>query len=309
MEPRLILGIIIIAAGFIFFGAFLYFFLFRPNETGGMTLGASSNFRTPSTSRDFLKEDPTGGKYNLLKKVQRKQFKKKRAKASDTNLYLQAGMYREDEVRRHEALRYILPCVFGPIFAFATFSVTETMNFALLVGALGVACGIQAPTTILNRKVKKRSDEIMYFLPLVIEQVAIGVSSSLDVGPCLQRVVAMADERDKHNVVTELVRRSMFLVRSGSSLEEALSEVGTNSGHNELKHSFIAMSQVSKHGGEISKQLMQLADAVNVQRETKVEAKIKKLELEATGPVAMVFFGFIIIILVGFGIQIKNGLM
>ena len=88
-------------------------------------------------------------------------------------------------------------------------------------------------------------------------------------------------------------------IRSGVGLEEALVEIGNKSGHVELKHAFMALSQVAKHGGEISKQLMELADSVNTQRETKVEALIKQLELKATGPVALVFLGFIIIILIG----------
>ena len=50
---------------------------------------------------------------------------------------------------------------------------------------------------------------------------------------------------------------------------------------------------------------MELADAVAGQRETRIEAKIKKLELEATGPVALVFMGFLLILMIGFGIQIK----
>src|SRR5690606_32288561 len=132
-------------------------------------------------------------------------------------------------------------------------------------------------------------------LPLVIEQVAIGVSSSLDIGPCLSRIVSMADERDSHNIVTELIRHAQFHVKSGVSLEEAINEIGKRSGHTELKHAFMSLAQVAKHGGEITKQLQELADSVASQRETQIEAKIKKLELEATAPVALVFFGFLII--------------
>ena len=73
-----------------------------------------------------------------------------------------------------------------------------------------------------------------------------------------------------------------------------------------VKHAFMALSQVAKHGGEITRQLQELADAVGNQRETKIEAKIKKLELEATAPVALVFLGFLVILLIGFGVQIKN---
>ena len=66
----------------------------------------------------------------------------------------------------------------------------------------------------------------------------------------------------------------------------------------------MSLAQVAKHGGEITRQLQELADAVAGQRETKIEAKIKRLELEATGPVALVFLGFIGIVLIGFGLQL-----
>ena len=171
---------------------------------------------------------------------------------------------------------------------------------------LGILVGLQLPMTILDRRIKARYEDIMFYLPLVIEQIAIGVSSSLDIGPCLQRVVSMADERDSHNCVTELIRHAHFYVKSGVSLEDALQEVGRLSGHTELKHAFMSLSQVAKHGGEITRQLQELADAVAGQRETKIDAKIKKLELEATGPVALVFMGFLVIILIGFGVQVKG---
>jgi hypothetical protein len=68
----------------------------------------------------------------------------------------------------------------------------------------------------------------------------------------------------------------------------------------------VALAQVARHGGEITKQLHELAEAVGSQREAQIEGKIKKLELAATGPVALVFMGFMIIILIGFGIQLKG---
>ena len=75
-------------------------------------------------------------------------------------------------------------------------------------------------------------------------------------------------------------------------------------GHNDLKHAFMALCQVAKFGGEISRQLQELADSVGALREAKVEEKIKKLELSATVPVALVFFGYLVILLIGFGLQI-----
>jgi pilus assembly protein TadC len=88
------------------------------------------------------------------------------------------------------------------------------------------------------------------------------------------------------------------------SLEEALTEIGRASGHAELKHVFLALSQVAKFGGEISKQLQDLADTVASQREAKIDARIKRLELKATGPVMLVFLGYLIILFLGVGAQI-----
>jgi Flp pilus assembly protein TadB len=148
----------------------------------------------------------------------------------------------------------------------------------------------------------------MFFLPLVIEQVSIGVSSSLDIGPCLARVVEMADERDSHNPVTELLRYAQFFIKSGVSLQDALNEVGRISGNNDIKHSFKALAQVARYGGEISKQLQDLSESVSSTREMRVEEKIKKLELSATAPVAFVFAGFLFILLIGFGTCLMKGL-
>lgn len=171
---------------------------------------------------------------------------------------------------------------------------------------LGGALGYQAPQSWLDRAIKQRTEEIMFYLPLVVEQIAIGVSGSLDVGPCMEKVVTMADERDSHNAVTELLLQTQYYISSGVSMYDALTEIGKMSGSNDLKHVFMSLAQVARHGGEITRQLQELADAVSSQRETKIEEKIKKLELEATGPVGLVFLGFMIILMVGFGLQIKG---
>jgi pilus assembly protein TadC len=239
-----------------------------------------------------------------LKKESKKRMKKKQ-KLSLEERFFQAGIFSEKEKRAFHQQRFFSPIVLCPLF-FAGAWQFGGVDMGVLGAILGVLIGVQLPFTLLDKRIQYRAEEIMFYLPLVIEQIAIGVSSSLDIGPCLQRVVQMADERDTHNVVTELVRHAQFFVKSGASLEEAMTEVGRLSGHTELKHAFMSLAQVAKHGGEITRQLQELADAVSMQRETKIEERIKKLELEATGPVALVFVGFMIILLIGFGIQIQG---
>jgi Flp pilus assembly protein TadB len=214
-----------------------------------------------------------------------------------------AGFFSERQRADLKRMQRLLPIVAGCVLA-GVGAIAGSMQFALLGGVAGLLVGVYWPIKVVDRRIRERSEDILFYLPLVIEQVSIGVSSSLDIGPCLARVVQMADERDSHNPVTELVRYAQYHVKSGVSLEEALVEVGRLSGSVELKHAFMALAQVAKFGGEVSRQLQELADAVATQRETKIEAQIKKLELKATAPVSLVFLGYILNLLCGFMLQV-----
>ena len=249
------------------------------------------------------REEPDQATLDQLKNKTRKKLQGKEIVTLDEKFF-QAGVFADEDRREFYMMRTFAPIVVAPIAGLV--GSTAGIEFAIVAAILGAAIGMRLPYILLDRRIKARNEDMLFYLPLVIEQVVIGVSSSLDIGPCLQRVVTMADERDTHNCVTELLRVTQHYIRSGVSLEDALIEVGRRSGHTELKHAFMSLSQVAKHGGEVSRQLQELADAVSNQREAKVETKIKKLELEATVPVAVVFCGFLLIILSGFGIQIKN---
>ncbi len=290
-------------------GVALFFYLFAPKGQANMRAlmggaGTARPLRSVRSTREALENDLSGEELDKVKRLT-KSVKSKKKELSFEEKFFQAGIFSDRDKGNFRNLRLIAPAIVIPI-GIVLGAKIGVGALALGVIGLSVYLGYKLPFYILDRKIKLRHEEIMYYLPLVIEQVAIGVSSSLDVGPCLQRIVSMADERDTHNVVTELVRHAHFYVKSGASLEDALLEVGKLSGHTELKHSFMALSQVAKHGGEITKQLQELAEAVSGQREASVEEKIKKLELEATVPVAIVFVGFVLIFISGFAIQIKE---
>lgn len=171
---------------------------------------------------------------------------------------------------------------------------------------LGVLVGYSVPISMLERRIRRREDEIMYFLPLVIEQVSIGVSSALDVGPCIAQIITMAHERDSHNPVTEMFVHVEKLIRSGLNLEDGLTEVAEASGMSEVKHAFMFLAQCSKHGGELSKQLQELADSVMTQRQVQIEGKIASLPVKATGPLACVFAGFFALLFAGLLVRLLS---
>jgi len=224
----------------------------------------------------------------------------------DVDMFFRAGIFSESS-RKKLSILSKLSLIACPVFALAlTYSSSGILPF--MATGVGLAIGVQIPRSYLRRAIHRRDEEIMFYLPLVIEQLVIGVSSSLDVGPCIRWIVQMADERDSHNAVTELLRYAQQYMKAGASMEDALILVARLSGHTELKHVFMSLSQVSKHGGEITKQLQELANAVSSQREARIEGKIKKLELEATGPVGLVFVAFMATFLSSLALQISSAL-
>ncbi len=306
MDQQTIILIAIVVVALLAVVVFLYI-LNSGRSRSAMNLGYSSMSTDVADARASMENDESGQAYENVKKQAQKAREAKLKADGDEDRFFRAGLFTAEEKADYKRMQVMAPLIAG-IGGFILMLLQDFSFLSLVILVLAVLVGMRYPSMALDSRIKKRDDDIMFFLPLVIEQVAIGVSSSLDVGPCLQQVVGMADERDNHNPVTELMSYVLDMMRTGLSLEEALTEVAIKSGHAEIKHTFTALAQVAKHGGEISKQLHELANAVSGKREAEIEAKIKKLELKATGPVALVLVAFIIILLGCIAIQIKNGM-
>ncbi len=306
MELSSLIPLVAGVGGALSLGVLVWMLFLTPKVDYRSLMGSRVVVSPNADVRERLENDETGEELEKVKNATRKSFKKNAEPTLQEKMF-RAGLFTERQRKDFQRLRILLPSV-GAVVLMGFGWYAAGWQMAMLAGVIGLLAGFYIPFRIIERRMKQRSEDILFYLPLVIEQISIGVSSSLDIGPCLARVVQMADERDSHNAVTELVRYAQYHVKSGVGLEEALTEVGKLSGQVELKHAFMALAQVAKFGGEVSKQLQELADAVSSQRETKIEAKIKKLELEATAPVALVFFGYLVILLIGFLLQILTAL-
>lgn len=299
------LGIVLLCG--LGFAAVRYIRALERRENMRALMGQRYSDELAPQQKEGFDDDADNAEQEVLSQMAQQKKKSEKAGQSLEERMFQAGMYSEEQRRDFRRLQIVMPTALGVLGAGFGASTSDPFNI-LLFGVIGGMVGAWFPLFRLDRWIKARQEEIMFFLPLVIEQISIGVSSSLDIGPCLARVVQMADERDSHNPVTELLRFAQAYIKSGVSLQDALIEVGRQSGSNEVKHAFKALAQVARYGGEISKQLQDLSESVSSERETKVEEKIKKLELAATGPVALVFAGFLFILLVGFGMTLLNAM-
>ncbi len=292
----LIIGSIALVTGIAGAG---YFILFRP--------AAASSDMQQLLSRGE-RRDKFGNKIELdidliKKETTRKKNKSKKKPQEDvaTKLF-RAGYYSMEDRRFFLYMQIAVPIVSVVVCTLAFMS----FHNPLLVGCgmvLGAFIGLAAPLSWLERKIRVREEETMYYLPLVIEQISIGVSSALDIGPCIAHITQMAKERETFNPVTEMLIHTEKLIVSGLNLGDSLVEVSEANGSPDVKHAFMFLAQCAKHGGEISRQLQELANAVMAQRQVQVEGRITALPVKATLPLTCVFFGFFLIL--GSGIFVK----
>lgn len=240
-----------------------------------------------------------------MTKVEENARPKRKADDLDVKLF-RAGYFSAEERRQFAVSRVTSLAIFTVGIPAGLYLAGGGGQMVVLGLCLGVGIGFVFPLSRLDKKIRFRQEETLYFLPLVIEQVSIGVSSSLDIGPCIAHITEMATDRDSHNPVTEMFVHSQRLMRSGMNLEEALVEVAEANGMSEVKHAFMFLAQCARHGGEITKQLQELADSVMTQRQVQVEARITALPVKATGPLATVFAGFFALLFAGLCVRLMT---
>ncbi|MCC6933391.1 MAG: type II secretion system F family protein [Deltaproteobacteria bacterium] len=260
----------------------------RPKTTG-------SHLRFMLASDELNREEKQQVAEEILTRTSRAKTKKKEDSLA-VKLF-KAGYYTDSDRAKFKRLQLISLFIGAPAIAIPAFILLTTPVLVIVGVVLGAFIGFAFPITRLDRAIAKREEEITYYLPLVIEEISIGVSSGLDIGPCLSQIIQMSKERNSPNPVIEMFMHVEKLIQAGLSLEDSLMEVAEAYGQREVKHAFMFLGQCSKHGGEVSRQLQDLADAVAMERQIVIEAKITALPVKATGPLAIVFMGFFIVLI------------
>lgn len=304
MQTQILMIVLIVAALASLGGLFAFRAISesRRRKARNSSLRSIGRYETP----EQIEEEREDNEEELLIAAKKKHAKKTNSKEPTVDeLLFMAGRLSQADRDAFFRRRRLAPLVFGGAgFGLGLLDGSSNMMMMLTIG--GLLMGFLLPMRMLRGWVKKQHEELSYYLPLLIEQVSIGVSSSLDIGPCISQLVQMADERNSHNAATDLLKYALFYVKSGVSLEQALTEIGQASGQNEFKQALLALAQVAKFGGEVSKQLQELAESVAKQREAKIEVVIRKLELKATGPVALVFLAYVLLLGLGIAAQVMT---
>ncbi len=304
MGLNVVLGFIIISLGF---GILMVLGGVNRFQRGGF--GMSSARRNRLEGRSLSQEALKKQVVDLgAKSVKAKSKNDPSGLSKKDRLFFQAGYFTEEDRQDFYRRCRWAPLAFGLGGLIVSLNTVGLEGTGLMLPLLGSALGTRYGQLRLESEKKSNDVETLFYLPMVIEQLVIGVSSALDIGPCIKRVLEMAADRDRQNPVISLLDQVMIRVRAGQSFDEALDEVGELRDLQELSLAFNAIGQSSRHGGEVARQLKELSDGIIVQREAQVEGLIKKLEVKATLPVALAFVAFLALFFTGVACSLSGQL-
>ena len=189
--------------------------------------------------------------------------------------------------------RYVLTallCVLG----IAIGALTHRPELIALGSLMGAATGLYAPILWLRYKVSRRKQEIEAQLPDVIDALIICVEAGLTFDGALQKVVEKYDY-----ALSEELARVLQEVRLGRPRLEALSDMATRAGVEELNSFVQAVIQSEQLGAGIVRILRIQADEMRQRRLTLAQERGGRASLKMLLPMVGCIFPTLWIILLG----------
>lgn len=139
---------------------------------------------------------------------------------------------------------------------------------------IGAGLGFLAPNIWLSSAVSKRQEKIRNGLPDTLDMMVISVESGLGLDAAFQRV---GDEMKKvHPTLSEELQLVTLESQMGIPRSEALGNMGTRTGLDEVRSLVAIINQAERFGTSIAKALRNQSDALRVKRRQAAEERAQK---------------------------------
>jgi tight adherence protein C len=217
----------------------------------------------------------------------------------DRERLLQAGYHDKNSLSRYYGIKILLmlglPLLifFGCTFFLPTIS---SNNLFILIIA-GIMAGLIGPSFYLDNKLETRQRIIRNTFPDIVDQLVVCTEAGLGLDAGLQRVSKDAA------LSNEIMAYEMSLVnaelRAGVSREQALKNLVTRTGVEEIRGLASALSQSMRFGTSIGNTLRVFAEDLRDKRMQRAEEEAAKLAVKMLFPLAFCFFPGIFIVILG----------
>lgn len=190
-------------------------------------------------------------------------------------------------------LRVVLAVVLFLIFAAVTFPTMDPLR-AVMYSALGLVLGYMLPVLWLGQQIRKRKHNIVKALPDALDLITISVEAGLAFDSALQRVTEKWD-----NELGKEFKRVLSDMRLGRSRRDALKDMATRTGVDDVQTFVAAIIQADQLGVALSKILRIQADQLRTRRRQRAEEAAQKAPVKMLFPMVFLIFPALFVVILG----------
>jgi len=179
------------------------------------------------------------------------------------------------------------------------FALAKGYSLPNIVGVVTLAAGIGflAPDFWLSSAAAKRKEKIRHGLPDTLDMLVISVEAGLGLDAGFQRV---GDEmKAVHPVLAEELHLVTLETQMGIPRSEALTNVSTRTGLDEVRSLVAIINQAERFGTSIARALRNQSDALRVKRRQAAEERAQKTTVKLMAPLILFIFPAILVVLAG----------
>ncbi len=215
------------------------------------------------------------------------------AEVSQTRRWLvQAGYREERHVNAYFGLRAL--CAFlGLALMLAT-----GIGFRSMWLMVGVpAFGFFLPRFFLKRRITKRQGRIRLGLPDALDLTVICVEAGISLDQAIQRVGA--ELQYAHPDLSEELRLVNLETRAGKPRSEALRNLATRTGVNDVRQLVAVLIQTDRFGTGVTQALRVHSDALRTERRQRAEEQAAKLNVKMLPYLVVFVFPALLVVVFG----------
>ncbi len=218
---------------------------------------------------------------------------------ADRKRLFEAGYYSKNSISTYYGIRIILTLTL-PILLFfiLLFLAPNTDQNTLLIYLIVIMTfGYIGPSFILDKQISKRRLIIKNAFPDVLDQLIVCTEAGLGLDAALQRVAR--DTLISNEVMGYELNQVNAEMRSGIDREQALKNLVTRTGVEEIRGLTIALAQSMRFGTSIGQTLRVYSDDLRDKRMQNAEEAAAKLSVTMLIPLLLCFFPVIFIVILG----------
>jgi tight adherence protein C len=200
-------------------------------------------------------------------------------------------------------MRIALAAVLLVVFGFVTFRSMDRTQ-ALMYTALGATIGYLVPGIWLGQQIKKRKKDIVKGLPDALDLLTISVEAGLAFDSGIQRVAEKWD-----NELCKEFRRVLSDMRLGRTRRDALKDMATRTGVEDVQTFTAAIIQADQLGVSMAKILRIQSDQMRIRRRQRAEEAAQKAPVKMLFPMVFLIFPALFVVILGPAVpRIMSGL-